>query len=111
VAFGIRVSCDEDSLIWNYHVLLLCNFRLTPLEIKNIIRKEFPILAKIVSVEDFFVDFAFFIFKQPVQVAAKPQVLSVGWKINSSTYLPELRAFMLPPQSSETQFIPSVPTC
>lgn len=63
VAFGIRVSCDEDSLIWNYHVLLLCNFRLTPLEIKNIIRKEFPILAKIVSVEDFFVDFAFFIFK------------------------------------------------
>lgn len=46
---------------------------------------------------------------QVVHEAARAHERCVGWKMNSWMLLPELRALMLPPQSSETQLIPDVP--
>ena len=49
------------------------------------------------------------ISSQLVHDAARALDLSVGWNLNSSMTLPELRALRVAPQSSVIQLIPLVP--
>jgi hypothetical protein len=63
MSFGIRISCQENTLVWNMNTFRFGKLRLAPLKIVNVVRHVCPLLTQILSEKYLFIYFAWFISK------------------------------------------------
>lgn len=54
----VRVSCDEDPLVWYFDAFCLCVTGRTPLKVKYVVVNQDPLATQVLGDIEFLIDFA-----------------------------------------------------